>query len=154
MLNVLLYLFDNHLVSEQAFKEDLVETQQQLIAEGFPPQEIQQALIWLKELQYLHKESQTISNFTTNAIRVWLPEEQQKLSVDALDFLLKLESQGVVDAQLREVIIDRAMALEMPVVEVFQIKWIALIVMYHYQQEEISIPWLEHVLMNETLQTH
>jgi Smg protein len=154
MLQVLLYLFDHHLVNEKVFSEDLVEVQQQLIAEDFPPQEIQQALSWLKELQYQRKEALMFRDFAPDSMRIWLPEEQYKLSADGLDFLLKLESQGVITAQLREVIIDRAMALNTPMVDIYQLKWVSLIVLYHYQQDDISIPWLEHVLLNESLNAH
>ncbi|MFI4954515.1 MAG: DUF494 family protein [Gammaproteobacteria bacterium] len=154
MLNVLLYLFEHQLINDETFTDDLVETQQQLIAEGFPPQSIQQALRWLKELQYQHREAVLINNFAADSIRVWLPEEQHKLSADGMAFLLKLESQGVITPELREVIIDRAMALAAPMVDVYQLKWIVLIVMYHYQQEDFSVPWLEHVLLNESLHMH
>jgi Smg protein len=153
MLNVLLYLFDHHLVNDQTFTEDMVDVQQQLSAEGFPPQQIRQALAWLQELQYQRKEEVKVNVFPTNSIRIWLPEEQRKLSGDGFDFLFKLESQGVATPHLREVIIDRAMALDTPTVEIYQLKWIALIVLYYYQ-EGISVPWLEHVLLNESLHLH
>lgn len=154
MLNVLLYLFEHHLVDNEMFTEDLVDTQQQLIAEGFTPQSIQQALNWLKELHYQHKEAVLVNSVAKESIRIWLPAEQHKLSPDGMAFLLKLESQGVISPELREVIIDRAMALTAPLLEVEQLKWVTLIVMYHYQQEDFSVPWLEHVLLNESLRMH
>ena len=60
----------------------------------------------------------------------------------------------MITAWHREVIIDRAMAIETMKINESQIKWIVLMVLYHYQQENMTIEWLEHILLSESLTMH
>lgn len=154
MINVLLYLFNREKVDKQIFTTHRLEIQQELAAERFPPHAITQALNWLKELKEQITDVSLRDNLSSNSIRIWLPSELTKLGIDALDFLSDLENQSVLNAWQREIIIDRAMAINTPRVDLEVFKSITLMVLYHYQKEGVSIPWIEHVLTKDTLKMH
>jgi Smg protein len=154
MINVLLYLFKHQLTDEANFTDNLLEIQHQLMEEGFSPYTIHQALKWLKDLQEQRSQISTLGIGSADSIRVWLPEEQNKLSKESLDFLSVLEAQGILTAGQREIIVERAMAISGPPIEVEHLKWIALIVLYYYQEEGVSISWVKHVLNNDAMRMH
>ena len=148
-----MYLFDNDLTSTKKFMQNPLYIQQQLAAEGFPPYEIHQAISWLKELQQW-QESESMSTLSeSQSQRVFSASESHKFTKKARDLLMRLEKRNVITPWHREVIIDRAMAIEALKINESQIKWIVLMVLYHYQQENMTIDWLEHIL-SESLTMH
>lgn len=149
MIDILLYIFDEKLADDAMLVSNRVGLQQQLVAQGFSPHAIHQALIWLKELQEWFKNDKTKSAPHASSIRIWSSFELKKFSRQALEMITHLEQQEVIDQWQREVIIDRAMAIEMLNIDVEQIKWITLIVLYYARTESKPISWIEHVLLQE-----
>jgi Smg protein len=149
MIDILLYLFDQKLADDAAYAGSQVQIQQQLIAQGFAPYEINLALNWLKDL----KEWCEVSHFRVmpqaTSVRVWTSEELKKLTRATLEMLCRLEQQEVIDQWQREIIIDRAMAINTNSIDVEQIKWVTLIVLYYARLETKPMAWIEHVLLQE-----
>ena len=149
MLDILLYLFDQKLADEAAYAGGQVQIQQQLIARGFAPYEINLALHWLKEL----REWCEVTHFRVipqaTSVRIWTEGELKKLSRASLEMINRLEQQEVIDQWQREIIIDRAMAINMPSIDLEQIKWVTLIVLYYARLETKPMAWIEHVLLQE-----
>lgn len=142
MIDVLVFLFENYFdISTHPAPDALVR---KLSAAGFDPDEISLALDWLDELK-----SARPAAFAGNprASRVYTPDEQSKLDTDCIDFVLFLESAGVVTPALRELILDRAMSLDDDPVPLEKLKIIVLMVLWSQEQD------LEPLIVEELLNT-
>ena len=64
-------------------------------------------------------------------MRCYTPEEQVRLDADCRGFLLFLEMNGVLDFASREMVIERVMALDAKHLDVEQLKWIVLMVLFN-----------------------
>ncbi len=141
MIDVLVFLFENYFdLHSQPATETLVK---KLSAIGFDPDEVSEALDWLEELK-----SQEIADFRTgaNTFRIYTGEEHAKLGEENISFLYFLESAGVVTPPLRELIVDRAMALADDSVPLEKLKVLALMVLW--RQEQSIDPLIIEELLN------
>jgi len=62
-------------------------------------------------------------------------------------FLLALEQRGVLDADARERVIERALALEQSPVDLHDLKWVVLLVLYNTPDREAGYAWMESQLL-------
>ncbi|MCP5267620.1 MAG: DUF494 domain-containing protein [Zoogloeaceae bacterium] len=140
MIDVLVFLFENYFdINTHPGPDALMR---KLSAAGFEPDEISTALDWLHEL----KTAQPVAFDTdSRAIRLYTEEEQGKLTAACLDFIVFLESAAVISPPLRELIIDRAMALEDDPVSLEKLKIIVLMVLWSQEQN------LEPLIIEELL---
>ena len=120
MFDVLVYVYENFW-SGQACPE-LDQLGRKLSAAGFDTEEIEQALNWLAGLNLVSHQSQPIDISpnpaesvshppSDHSLRVYSVAEQDHLGAQCLGFISFLESAGVLPAQMREIVIDRAMAV-------------------------------------------
>ncbi len=63
---------------------------------------------------------------------------------------MALEQRGVLDAEARERVIERALALEQSPVDLNDLKWVVLLVLYNTPDREAGYAWME----SELLSTH
>lgn len=135
VIDVLMFLFDNYFIYEEGIPEDEMTLACELEEAGFDVKEITQAFDWLGELADLqHTTADSLSHM--QAMRVFTAAESQKLEVGCLSYLLQLEDMGLIDARAREVIIDRAMAIQASQITLPAFKRIVGLVMMnnpHYQ---------------------
>ena len=122
MFDILLYLYDNYLVTEHVPDADALS--RKLTAAGFEAEEIDQALDWLSALDNLGAEAPM---FETQGLRCYAPEEWRRIEAEGLGFLTFLENAGLLTPQGREWVLDRALALDDSEVSTDKIKWIALL---------------------------
>jgi Smg protein len=128
MFEVLVYLFENYYQTESY--PDHVTLSRKLSAAGFENEDISDALDWLKGLAH-HTENPLPAAFdASNSQRAFIGTEVSKLSTESRGFLVFLESAGILTPVLREMIIERAMALEGDVVGLEKFKVIALMVLW------------------------
>jgi len=128
MFEVLVYLFENYYQTESY--PDHVTLSRKLTAAGFENEDISVALDWLKGLAN-HTENPLPSAFDSRTShRTFAATEISKLSTESRGFLVFLESAGILTPVLREMIIERAMALEGETVGVDKFKVIALMVLW------------------------
>ena len=140
MIDVLVFLFENYFdISTHPAPDALVK---KLSAIGFDPEEVSEALDWLNELKSVETAAFTCS---TRAMRIYTSEESSKLDAESLAFLVFLESAGVVTPPLRELILDRAMALADDPVPLEKLKIITLMVLWSQEQS------LEPLIIEELL---
>jgi Smg protein len=69
--------------------------------------------------------------------------ELAKLDVNARGFLLLLEQHGVLDANQRELVLDRAMALDQDTLDLDDLKWVVLLVLFNQPGSEAAYAWME-----------
>lgn len=133
MLDILVYLFEHF---EELGSNDpqngldgspLSET---LIEAGFEREEIDQAFGWLAGLS--GERYRAISAPSAGSTRIFSDREYEHLGHDCLNYLFALENQNAVPADLRELIIDRAMAIDELSLEHFKI--IVLMVLWSRNQ--------------------
>lgn len=145
VLSVLVYLFRNYFLGEPDAVHDRDSLQSELIDAGFDAMQIGKAFDWLAELQ---DEAQPSPQLLSNQpIRIYAPEEIDQLDAECRGFLMTLESRGVLDADARERVIERALALEQSPVDLADIKWVVLLVLYNTPDREAGYAWMESELL-------
>jgi len=128
MFDVLVYLFENYYQADAYPDHDTLS--RKLHAAGFENEDISEALEWLNELARFKEGDLPQRLDSSLSHRVYSSEELAKLSTDGRGFLVFLESTRVLSPVLREVILERAMALPEDVVGLEKLKVIALMVLW------------------------
>ena len=152
MFDVLLYLFENF-ISEYPYvlPEEPAELTSALEVAGFQDSCINKAFLWLEGLTDLQMLNNNPSKHThlksIKGFRVFNSEEFARLDEDALGFILFLEQHNIIDDDSRELIMDRLMALEHFKIDLEQVKWVTLIVLYHHFQNKEELELIEEFLL-------
>lgn len=128
MFEILVYLFENYYQGEPCPDPDTLA--RKLTDAGFGDDDITDALDWLKHLSRPNDEPYLEAFELCDAFRAHTRAEMAKLSTEARGFIAFLESAGVLTAPLRELVIDRAMALPADTVELDKLKVIVLMVLW------------------------
>ena len=116
---------------------------------GFEDREVNKAFDWLQGLA-TQKDDHYPSNISIiSASRIFNNKELEKLNSECRGFLLFLEQAGVLDLQDRELVIDRVMALESEAIDLQQLKWVVLMVLFNQPGKEAVIAWMEDIVMDE-----
>jgi Smg protein len=146
MFDILVYLFENY-VHAGACPESR-QLARKLSAAGFEEDEISEALEWLSGLRDAPVALTALRAPRADSIRVFAPEEEARLSVDCRGFVTFLESAGVLDATMRELIIERALALSGFRLNLYRFKIIVLIVLWQ-QERPLDTLILDELLTGE-----
>jgi Smg protein len=149
MLDVLMYLFENYMDDDSTLDVDPDTLKRHLSDAGFLNTEINKAFTWLEDLANL-QDSSTADTLTSRSIRIYSPEEERKLGVECRGFLLFLEQAGVLNSVSRELVIDRIMALESSEIDLDQVKWVVLMVLFNQPGLEEAFTWMEVMVMEES----
>ena len=149
VLDVLMFLFDNYIEEEAEFSPDQESLKTQLKEAGFGGHQVDKAFDWLEGLA-LRKENNA-SDYLTNAqsLRLFNDKEVAKLDIDCRGFLLYLEQAGVLNAFERELVVDRVMALETDEIDLQQLKWVVLMVLFNQPDRDAAIAWMEDIVMDD-----
>lgn len=143
MFEVLVYLFENYYQSENYPDQDTLA--RKLTAAGFENDEITEALDWLNGLVTPGESASYEHIDAPGTFRAYTQTELAKLSAEARGFLIFLESARVLSPGLRELIVDRAMAVEDDVVELEKLKVIVLMVLWT-RRGDVDTLMLEELL--------
>ncbi|MFP4132174.1 DUF494 family protein [Thiohalospira sp.] len=148
VLDVLMYLFENYLYDEDLEVEpDEDSLRTELGAAGFRRAEIDKALSWLEGLVDLQEDLDDQPRH--QSIRLFTEPECEKMDTEARGFLLYLEQAGVLDQASREMVIDRVMALDAGEIDLDQLKWVVLMVLFNLPGQEAAFAWMEDLVFNE-----
>ncbi len=128
MIDIFVYLFENYADFPVHPEGDTLL--RKLSAEGFDEMEINAALEWLGNLR-----AGQAASFSSRSIRIFTEQERDRLGADCLDFLCFLERADVVDAPLRELILERAMELGDNRVSLEYFKVVVLMVLWSREQD-------------------
>lgn len=148
-LEVLMYLLENEIDEEVLLNDDDNLLKMELVKAGFSRSEISKAFEWLEGLVEQQNVISVSNHQGMAAIRVYHPEECEKLDVECRGFLLFLEQIGVLDVTIRELVIDRAMALESDIFDLEQLKWVILMVLFNRPGQEEAFAWMENLVYDE-----
>lgn len=147
ILDVLLYLFEHYFYDDPDAVRDRDSLQNGLIQAGFSPAEISKAFDWLDELA--RQRPMAAAPRLNTPVRVYAEAELDRLDIDCRGFLMFLEHSGVIDADQRELVLDRVMALDQDDVDVDDLKWVVLMVLFNQPGSEAAYAWMESQMFED-----
>ena len=147
ILDVLLFLFENYFYDDPDAVRDRDSLQAGLIQAGFSPAEISKAFDWLEELA--NQRPGLAEPRANGPVRVFVEAEIDRLDRECLGFLMFLEQHGVLDAGQRELVLDRAMALDQDTLDLDDLKWVVLMVLFNQPGAEAAFAWMESQMFGD-----
>lgn len=147
ILDVLLYLFEHYIANDADLARDRDSLQNNLLQAGFSPAEIHKAFDWLEGLA--ERRPGPAVPRADGPVRVFFGPELDKLDVECRGFLMFLEQQGILDANQRELVLDRAMALDQDEIDLDDIKWVVLMVLFNQPGSEAAYAWMETQMFDD-----
>lgn len=134
MFDVLVYLYETYWRPDAC--PDHAQLARKLNAVGFESDEIQEALTWLDGLAAAGESLESAAaNQGEHSLRVYAPHEIEHLGETSVSFIRFLESAGVLPAPMREMVIDRAMAIPGAPMDLEDLKIIVLMVFWSLGEE-------------------
>lgn len=131
MFDVLVYLYEHYWRPDACPGSELL--MRKLSAVGFEEEEITEALAWLDGLQTVTHD--VAISPSARSSRVYAEAELDRLGAEALGFLQFLESAGVLTPMLREVVLDRVLAVPRGPVALEDFKILVLLVFWSLGEE-------------------
>ena len=149
VLDVLMYLFETYIDAEEEPEPDQNELRDELSRAGFGDSEINRALDWLDGLTDSH-QGRNYNLQTENGTRIYNDIENDRLNSACRGFITYLEQIGILSPPQREILIDRLLALETPDIDVEQIKWVVLMVLFSQPGQELAYARMEDLVFDES----
>jgi Smg protein len=142
IFDVLMYLFDNYMDEDSEIPPDNEIVKTELLEAGFGDKDVTKAFNWLESLAI---EDLDIAAQATSSFRIFSPFEKERLDVECQDFIMTLERTGILNSVNRELVLDRAIALE-ETLSLDKLKWIVLIVLLNMPDEELALARMEDMI--------
>lgn len=149
VFEILLYLFENYMYDEGELGQDRESLRKELLEAGFRQSEIHKAFDWLEALATMQDRPGFEPLANPQSLRLYSDDELERMDADCRGFLLFLEQMGVLDHSTREMVIDRLMALESDDVDLDQVKWVVLMVLFNQPGQEAAVAWMEDLVLDE-----
>lgn len=144
VLVCLLHLFSSGDKTEFSIVDP--DAKEELPAEAMPfgQDDIISAFRWIQEFLRLKGFFGDSRHFDSK-VRVFSPEEINALTTEARGALLEWHRQRLIDCVQREIIIERAMAMNSGVIDKEQLEWVTHVVI-RYDQDKHLHAWLSEQL--------
>lgn len=151
MFDILMYMFENYIHSEAEIFVDHKELTEELSKAGFHEIEIYKALNWLEKLANMQQnENRPYTNAASSqATRVYTPDEITRLDVECRGFLMFLEQVNVLNFESREMVIDRVCELDQPLMCKEDLKWVILMVLVNIPGHEQAYAQMEDLVFEQ-----
>jgi len=145
VLDVLMYLFECFVDSEDEPEPDRNELREELERAGFREREIDRALDWLDGLNVndVSVDAPAPRNAT---VRIYDRLELERLDSPCRGYMLHLEQIGILSPMQRELVIDRLMALDGSDIDIEQIKWVVMMVLFSQPGQEQAYARMEDLV--------
>jgi len=148
VLDVLMYLFETYTDADTEPEPDRNALRDELERAGFHHGEIDRALEWLDGLA-ARDEDPAWQSPTERAIRVFSEEEFMRLDAACRGYIMYLEQIGILSPAQRELVIDRVMALGSEEVDIEQIKWVVLMILFSQPGQETAYARMEDLVFED-----
>ena len=148
VLDVLMYLFETYVDAEEDSESDQHELRLELSRAGFGDAEIDRALDWLDGLTE-HQDNLAFNAQTAHGTRIYNEFELVRLDSAGRGYITYLEQIGILSPPQREILVERLLALETPDIEVEQIKWVVLMVLFSQPGQETAYARMEDLVFEE-----
>lgn len=148
VLDVLMYLFEAYVDTEEEPEADQNELRDELSRAGFAEGEIDRALEWLDGLTE-HKDNPGCNPQTADGTRIYSDFEQDRLDSPCRGYITYLEQIGILSPPQREILVDRLLALDTADIDVDQVKWVVLMVLFSQPGQEHAYARMEDLVFEE-----
>tara|TARA_R110002096_G_scaffold154_2_gene689 strand:- start:2 stop:478 length:477 start_codon:yes stop_codon:yes gene_type:complete len=148
VLDVLMYLFESYVDTEEVPEPDQNELRLELSQAGFGNSEIERALTWLDGLTD-HQDNLQYGNPSVRGTRIYNDFEHERLDSFCRGYITYLENIGILSPPQRELLVDRLLALESADIDVEQIKWVVLMVLFSQPGQELAYARMEDLVFEE-----
>jgi Smg protein len=149
VLDVLMYLFETYVDTDEEPEADQNELRDELSRAGFGDPEIDRALDWLDGLTE-HQGGLAFNAQTAHGTRIYNDFEQERLDASCRGYISYLEQIGILPPLQREILVDRLLALESADIDVEQIKWVVLMVLFSQPGQELAYARMEDLVFEES----
>ena len=144
ILDVLMFMFQSYVEDNEEVELDKESLHKNLSDAGFADQNIERAFAWLEGLPGVDDTS-LINKPTNNSFRLFSEAEHLKIGEEGLSFLMFLERLGIYNSEIREHVMDRIMSLDTQSVDLSQIRWVVLMILFNTPGNESSYTWLQNL---------
>ncbi|MBU0744594.1 MAG: DUF494 domain-containing protein [Gammaproteobacteria bacterium] len=121
---------------------DQIVIQQRLEDAGFGKDIVSQTFEWLTELieqqSWYATTTLDADAVSQRTIRIFNPDESIRIGLEARNFILSLEYLGVLDTNMREIVVSQLMFLNQRTVELIDVKWVVLLVLMSKANKNIQ----------------
>ena len=148
VIDVLMYLFETYVDTEEEPEPDQNELRLELSRAGFGDGEIERALEWLDGLTD-HQENLNYGNLSAHGTRIYNDFEHERLDALCRGYIIYLEQTGILSPPQRELLVDRLLALESTDIDVEQIKWVVLMVLFSQPGQEAAFARMEDLVFDQ-----
>ena len=153
MFDLLIYMFENYLSSKNNLNFSNMTLE--LEAAGFNNKDIENALDWFSELKEMSVRIPQLQSLKLNdKLRIFTEKEKEKFSIDGLGFILFLEQAHVLNSIEREIIIDRAMALNQNIINIDEVRSIVMMTLWNNGRENDYLFVEDALYQTEQLMLH
>ncbi len=150
MLDVLLYLFENYFYDDPDVVRDRASLQASLVQAGFSPSEVAKAFDWLDALSAQRADFEPAREGPQpGPVRLYTTQEMERLDPDCRGLLMFLCDNGVLDALQHECVVERAMALDQDDIDLDDLKWVVLMVLFSQPGQEAAFAWMESFMFQD-----
>ena len=146
IFDVLIYLFENYLDDDIELIPDNEGIKTELLQAGFEQAEVNRAFDWLEALT----EQNNIKPSISSTFRIFCHQEEVKLDLECRNFLIFLEHSGILTASTREIVIDRALAIENERLTLDELKWTVLLVLLSQSDDDVAFSRMEDIIYDLT----
>jgi Smg protein len=147
VLDILIHLFENFLDAEDEPEPNRDALKLELERAGYPEREVDRALEWLEGLA--DDQGRSVAESTARAVRVFSGQEVARFDAAVRGYLVHLENIGILTAPQREVVIDRLLALDADDIDIEQVKWVVLMVLFSQPGQENAYERMEDLVFEE-----
>ncbi len=148
VIDVLMYLFETYVDTEEEPEPDQNELRIELSRAVFADAEIERALEWLDGLTD-QQESFGYPTQTAHGTRIYNEYEHCRLDTFCRGYITYLEQIAILSPTQREILVDRLLALESADIDVEQIKWVVLMVLFSQPGQELAYARMEDLVFEE-----
>lgn len=149
MFEVLVFMFKNYFTNQDMLSDatlDDVTMEQELSAAGFEQDDILGAFGWFHEMKSMFTTPTFDYSHEKTAIRIFTPSETKIINTESLGFLIFLQQAKVINDVERDLIVDRAMALNTSL-GIEEIRWITMMALWS-QGRDKDYSFVEDALFN------
>ncbi|MDY6944192.1 MAG: DUF494 domain-containing protein [Pseudomonadota bacterium] len=152
VLDILIYLFENYFDADLdcAPEPDRDTLRDELERAGFSEREVGRALEWLEQLSADPNRVGAVPG--SRAIRIFDAREQARLDTDCRGYILYLENIGIISPAQRELVIDRLLALDVQQIDIEQVKWVVLMVLFSQPGQQSAYLRMEDLVFDNRMQ--
>jgi Smg protein len=132
MFDILVYLYETYYRPDAC--PEPAALARKLSAVGFDDVEISEAIVWLTDLTEM-AGAEPGTGFSSSGTRFYVQQELDALGSAAIGFIQFLESAKVLSPVQREIVVERALALEESPVGLGKLKIIVLMLLWSQGKE-------------------